>query len=307
MNGRAEQPVPVPVLEIGGTHLTAALVHPETWTVVPGTLTRLPFDGTRSTDDLIADMAAAAATVPAVHSGRWAVAIPGPFDYDAGIGRFEHVGKFDALRDVNVRERLQAGIEPRPRSIRFLNDADAFGVGEYATGAAKGARRAICITLGTGVGSAFLEGGNPVNAGPTVPPDGSAHLIVYRGRPLEETVSRRAIRSAFAAVVGVDRGELFDVREIAEAARSGDPQASRAFGDAFTHLGHAIAPWITRFDASVLVVGGSMARSWDLVEPALRNGLAAAAPDLAGLPVRPAGNSEHAPLVGAAYWSAHSR
>ena len=46
-----------------------------------------------------------------------------------------------------------------------------------------------------------------------------------------------------------------------------------------------------------------MAGSWDLVEPALRRGIAAAEPDLARLPLHKAERSEEAGLVGAAYWA----
>ncbi|MEK8144748.1 hypothetical protein NKH18_33290 [Streptomyces sp. M10(2022)] len=43
---------------------------------------------------------------------------------------------------------------------------------------------------------------------------------------------------------------------------------------AFRALGVAMAPWLTRFQATVLVVGGSIAGSWDLVTAPLREGLA---------------------------------
>ena len=302
-----EQTGLLPVLEIGGTHLTAALVRPGTWTVNAGGLMRVPFDGTRSADELISDMASVASALPAGHSGEWAVATPGPFDYEAGIGRFEDVGKFDALRGVNVRERLLAAVRPVPRRISFLNDADAFGVGEYATGAARGERRVVCITLGTGVGSAFLDAGAPVNEGPAVPPDGSAHLIVYRGRPLEETVSRRAIRAAYASATSRLGDDVPDVRDIADAARAGDATAARVFAETFAHLGRALAPWALAFEASMLIVGGSIATSWDLVEPAIRTGLGSVDRALHGLASRKPVNPEHAALTGAAFWAAQPR
>jgi glucokinase len=40
-----------------------------------------------------------------------------------------------------------------------------------------------------------------------------------------------------------------------------------------TTLGEALTPWLGRFGASVLVVGGSMTRSWDLVGPPLLTAL----------------------------------
>ncbi|WP_210505873.1 ROK family protein [Naasia sp. SYSU D00057] len=293
----------IPVLEIGGTHLTAAVVDPDGWQVVQDTTNRLAFDGRRDADALIADMARAAATLGGRHGADWAVATPGPFDYEAGIGRFEDVGKFDSLRGVDVRERLRAAISPRPASIRFVNDADAFGLGEYAGGAAAGAHRAVCITLGTGIGSAFLAEGEPVNAGLEVPPDGSAHLLVYRGRPLEETVSRRAIVTAYGEAAGIPVEQVPDVHILAERSRSGDEVAQRVLAAAFEHLGRGLAESVDRFRPDVLVIGGSMSRSWDIVEPALRRGLAEAAPRLGSLPLRQALRLDDAALIGAAVWS----
>lgn len=291
-----------PVLEIGGTHLTTALIDTRHWVVAPGSVSHRSFDATRSTDALISAMVEATAAVPDGHRRDWVVAIPGPFDYREGIGRFEHVGKFDSLRDVNVGTLLMARILPSPTSIRFLNDADAFGVGEFAIGAARGHRRTVCVTLGTGVGSAFLDEGEPVNSGPLVPPDGSVHLLEYDGRPLEETVSRRAIRAAYAAAAGLAPESVPDVHEIADRSRSGDADAKRVLHDAFASLGFALAPALHRFAATMLVVGGSMSRSWDIVEPALRQGLNGF-PSLGELSVRKAERPDEAALVGAVFWA----
>ena len=181
-------------------------------------------------------------------------------------------------------------------------------MGEYAVGAARGHDRALCITLGTGVGSAFLDRGRPVNSGPTVPPDGSIHLVVHDGRPLEETVSRRAIRAAYAAATGGLAGEPApDVHVIAARSRQGDEHARSVLQNAFVGLGAALAPLVQRFEAGVVVIGGSIASSWDIVEPAVRLGLSGVAPDLDHLDIRPAERSADAALLGAAFWSVNQR
>lgn len=294
----------VPVLEIGGTHLTAALVEPGDWSVVADSLVRKSLAADGSAEELLGSIAAAGTALNSAGPADWAIAIPGPFDYDAGVGRYQHVGKFDTLRGVNLRDELNTAITPAPASITFLNDADAFGIGEYAVGAARGQERAVCLTLGTGIGSAFLQHGVPIKTGPDVPPDGSAHLLSYQGKALEETVSRRAIRAAYAAAAG---DAAADVRDIAERARGGDPVAAQVLFDAFADLGRALAASIHRFGATVLVIGGSMARSWDLVEPALRAGLTDAVPQLAEVPIHPAGRPDDAALSGAAYWVGEHR
>lgn len=295
--------LPTPVLEIGGTHVTAAKVaRPEGgWRVLPGSMVRRHLDAHASADVLLDVLAQAARDLGAGHSGAWGVALPGPFDYHRGIARYADVGKFDQLRGVDVGAGLARRLGPAQQSMAFLNDADAFGLGEYAMGAAGRSRRAACITLGTGVGSCFLAGGVPVKTGKDVPPDGSCYLLQYGGRPLEETVSRRAIRRTYAAA-NPDAGTP-DVHEIAAAARAGDTLAIAVLERAFSAVGEAVGPYLSRFGADILLIGGSMAGSWDIVEPAIRNGLALAVPALATLPITRARHSEEAGLVGAAYWA----
>lgn len=295
--------LPTPVLEIGGTHVTAAkLQGPEGgWHVVPGSLVRRHLDAHASADVLLDVLAEAAQALGRGHSGAWGVALPGPFDYHRGIGLYVDVGKFDQLRGVDVRAGLARRLGPAVQSLAFLNDADAFGIGEFAMGAVGNSRRAACITLGTGVGSCFLADGVPVKTGNDVPPDGSCYLLQYRGRPLEETVSRRAIRRGFAGT-NSDAGTP-DVHEIAAAARAGDALAGAVLEQAFSAVGEAAGSYLSRFGAEVLIIGGSMAGSWDIVEPAIRKGLTQADPALVSLPIRRAQRSEEAGLVGAAYWA----
>ncbi|NOJ59344.1 ROK family protein [Arthrobacter sp. 260] len=293
----------IPVLEIGGTHLTAALVESGTWAIDRPSLARVDLQAQGTAESLIEAIGVAADALTAAPGAIWSVAIPGPFDYATGVGRFENVGKFDSLNGVHVRNALMDRITPTPGMIHFLNDADAFGVGEYALGAARGHDRALCITLGTGVGSTFLNHGEPVGTGPTVSPDGSIHHEIYRGSPLEHTVSRRAIRAAYAAAAGMDPATGPDVHAIATRSRAGDDTARQVLDTAFGALGETLAMVLKRFDAGILVIGGSMARSWDLVEPAIRAGMTLEDRRLADFRIERAILPDDAALVGAAYWA----
>ena len=73
---------------------------------------------------------------------------------------------------------------------------------------------------------------------------------------------------------------------------------------AFRVLGAALVPWLARFEATALVVGGSIAASWDLIEGPLRAGLyAGPGADVTGkLVLRTAEHAHLAPLLGAAWW-----
>ena len=62
-------------------------------------------------------------------------------------------------------------------------------------------------------------------------------------------------------------------RDLADLERAGDAAASLVFREAFRALGETVAPYVERFGPRAVVVGGSIARAWDLVEPPLTAGL----------------------------------
>jgi glucokinase len=293
---------PVPALDIGGSHVTAALVDVHDRLVVPGTRHNRPVRPNGTASEILGAVTACAAQ--AIGSRRpvgdtLGVAIPGPFDYATGIGRFEGVAKFEALAGVDVKAALLGGLAPRISDVQFLNDADGFAIGEWTAGEARGHDRALAITIGTGIGSAFLDRGHIVEDGPSVPPTGRVYLLRIDGQPLEDRVSRRAILRAAAGHPVMTASPGADVRELAEAARAGDAAARAIFDDAFDALGRALGPWLARFAATILVVGGAISASWDLVEPPLSAGLRTGELSWSG-PVRRARLGGDAGLIGAA-------
>ena len=284
--------VRVPVLEIGGSHVTAAAIGPGLATV----LSRydVPLHPYGSREELFDAFATAGGQLDAPAKATWGVAIPGPFDYAAGVGRFTGVGKFESLNGVDVgaalRDRLDA------RDVRFVNDADAFGMGEAVAGAARGYERVVCLTLGSGIGSAFLADGRLVKSGDEVPPSGYVYTVSYEQRGIEDWFSRRALRAAFRQASGRDA----EVIQIADLVRHGDPVATQVWRTGFLAMTKALAPWFHRFGAQAVVIGGAIAKSWDVVEPAVVAGFEAAG---SAVLVLPAARPDDAALLGAAQWA----
>jgi glucokinase len=283
----------VPVLEVGGTHVSSAIVDSATWTLhAPATRRRVRSAG--SADEIVDEFVAAADATGAAARLVWGVAMPDPFDYAHGVALFRGVGKFESLYGIDIGAALRARATAQPAAIAFINDADAFTLGEWLNGAATGAAKCAGITLGTGVGSGWVADGHIVDSGPDVPPGGRAHRLFVGGVALEDVMSRRAIRRAYAASTGDD---VADVAEICARARSGEPAAVAVLGPALRTLGAALAGPVSRFGADVVVVGGSMAASWDVLEPPFVEGFSTVAvpPKLAV-----AIDADRAPLLGAA-------
>lgn len=293
--GHGDRPVTrtVPVLDVGGTHVTAALVDVDAGRVLRQE--RAHLDPTGPADALLDAIADPARELGAAHGAEWGIAFPGPFDYAAGIGRFEHVGKFEALADLDVATPLAPLLGTSRERLTFLNDAVAYGLGEWAYGAAAGFDRVLVLTLGTGVGSAFLADGLPVTSGPAVPPRGEAHLIrADDGTHLEDVMSRRALLRAYAARTARTDADVVD---IADAVRDGDAEATAVWDAVLTGLGRLLGPYVSAFEPQAVVIGGSIARSFDLIEAPLRAGLGETR---AGIALRRARHIDDAPLLGAA-------
>ena len=244
-------------MDVGGSHVTAALVEDGRVTA----RAEADLDPHGSADEILGTIAGVGLEL-GLHQ-RWTLAFPGPFDYERGVGTFEGVAKFGAIAGLELTAELGARLGSR---VGFVDDADAYVMGEWVAGAARGHGRVIGVTLGTGVGAAFLEDGYPQAGGPGVPPGGNLYPFDYVGRPIEDTVSTRALLASY----GVDG---VSVRELFERARAGEASARSVVDSTMEHLGRFVAPFIADFGATIFVVGGSISQSWDLIEPALRRGL----------------------------------
>ena len=86
------------------------------------------------------------------------VAVPGPLDVHTGtVMQAPHVA---AWRGYPLRDKLEALIG---RKVVVDNDANAWALGEYWRGAARGRRDVVLLTLGTGVGGGLIVGGKLVH------------------------------------------------------------------------------------------------------------------------------------------------
>jgi predicted NBD/HSP70 family sugar kinase len=283
----------VGALDIGGTHVSAGRIELRSASVDPAGRVRIRFSPAGDRAALVAAILQAARSIAGPDVLRLGVAVPGPFDYALGVSRMAH--KLEALRGVDLRSELSAALGlPVSSAARFLNDADAFLLGESWAGAARGHRRAVGITLGTGLGSSFLAGGRLAHGGPGVPEGGELYRLRLHGAPVEQTISRGAVLAQYAQ-------DGVDVEEIAHRARSGEPGARRVFDDLADALAEFLIPSLRAFEPTCLVVGGSIARSFDLLETRLCTGL-----EVVGTlrSVTAAERLDDAPLLGAARFAA---
>ena len=262
-------------VDVGGSHITCARVCADSFELVRESMVRRHVDTNASVDEVMSvfvDGIRAAAGGGLDSISGIGLAFPGPFDWENGVCLITAgQGKFANFFNVNVRNELMKRLS-FAGEIGFLNDAACFAVGEYAAGAAKGAKRALAITLGTGFGASFILDGKPVTTGDTVPVGGELWDSPYKTGIADDAFSTRGLIAVWKDVSGAS---ATGAKEIADAANAGDVRAVKLFADFGTHLAGFLTPHLERFGVETLVVGGSIAGSYALFSPALKQGLKA--------------------------------
>lgn len=274
------------VYDVGGSHISAAVFDGESCSLAGVVDAGYPSE--QSTETFLGVLYALAdsANHGAADLCGASLAMPGPFDYEAGISWIQH--KLSYLYGFDLRHALAAHFGWQPSAVRFLNDAHAFIMGEVAAGAGRGVSRVVGITLGTGIGSGFAVDGHLVREGVGVPPGGEIWNFPYQGGILEDQISTRAIQKSYRDFTGQER----EVASIAESAAN-EAVARKVFSGFGHNLGVALRRVLRAFSPQVIVLGGGIARSANLFLPAAQ----AEVGDSVQLRISTLGSE--APLVGA--------
>ncbi len=284
------------VYDVGGSHISAAVCFKAGFRLSSVVRVNLPEEQTSAAFVEVLHSLGVKATegIEGVHGAE--LAMPGPFDYVVGISWMKH--KMPYLYGVNVSEALAAQFGWKAAQVKFLNDAAAYLMGEVGAGAARGAERVVCFTLGTGVGSGFAVHGHLVTEGTGVPPGGEIWNVPYEGGIVEDQISTRALQRAYAERKGQER----EVASIAHYATGGEPVSIAVFEEFGKNLGIALKRLLADFAPDVVVLGGGISRSAHLFLPAAKAELQGAK-----FEVRIAELGDNAPLAGAGVaWFAHT-
>jgi len=266
-------------LDVGGTFLKwtiVNLIHIDS-AVSRECLHRLPVDSEAPAEAVIrsftraVQMAFEEANARKLAVRGIGVSMPGPFDYEKGISSMQH--KFRTIYGVNLRREFTVRLKLSDSfSIKFIPDPWAFLIGEAYFGAVRNYHRAIGITLGTGLGSAFMVNKQIVSGGRGVPPEGALWPLPYKGTTVEDSVSRQTILDRYRALS--DRSpENFDVEDLAGLASDGDKISLQVFEELGTTLGKILEPVTSEFKAECVVFGGGISGIFSLFERSLRREL----------------------------------
>lgn len=160
------------------------------------------------------------------------------------------------------------------------NDANCALFAEWVNGAAQGCRNVVLLTVGTGVGGAFiidnhLYVGRHGFAGEVghVPVVEGGLVCGCKGHGCLETIAsgtgieryaRHALKQGMKSSMRL--ADADSAKTIAEFARKGDPVARRAFRRAARYLGRTVAGLVNTMDPDMIVIGGGVPESGLIME-----------------------------------------
>lgn len=251
--------------DIGGSHITCAAVDLSSGKIIRDTLTEKQVDNQAQAGAIIGVWSQVLSDVldkvTRENVKGIGFAMPGPFDYVKGICYIRGVAKYENLYGINITEAISANLGIQDSFlIRYMNDASAFAVGEAWAGSASGVKRSLSITFGTGFGSAFISNRIPIVDGPEVPRIGCIYHLPYRDGIADDYFSTRGLLGRYKKLTG---NELSGVKELASLA-STERKAADLFTDFGDNAGLFLAPWLKKFRAEILVVGGNISHAYNL-------------------------------------------
>ena len=273
--------------DIGGSHITAALVDLENKQILPETWLRKHVDSHADANVIIESWAELINDVFShLKSGdrKIGIGLPGPLNYDTGVSYIKNQDKYDSLYGLNLKELLSKKLEIPANQIRMVNDAASFLQGEAFGGAGAEYGSAIGLTLGTGLGSSWYKNG--------VAHDADRWNHPFKDGIAEDYLSTRWFVQRYFQLSGK---KVTDVKTMLGTAES-SPYIEQLFEEFGTNLAAFLNMFIGIEHPEAVILGGNIAQSFYLFESALRIGLQY---EYRNIPVLKAKLGEEAVLVGA--------
>ena len=216
------------------------------------------------------------------------IATPGSVDKEAGRVIYANNLPF---KNYPLKETFNSFL-PVNRII-LANDADAAALGESLVGAARAAKSAIMITLGTGIGGAIIIDGKVWNGGiHRAGTEIGHHVIAMGGRPC--TCGRRGCFETYAsatALIEMTREKLNEIeasgaksilaniakkegkvsaRTAFDAMRAGCEHGTSLVENYITYLAEGITNIINTFAPEMIIIGGGISKEGEYLTQPLR-------------------------------------
>ena len=213
------------------------------------------------------------------------IGVPGAVNPETGVIEYSANLFFHNWSIVEMmEERLNT-------KVKIENDANAAALGEYLAGSAKGAKNAIAITLGTGVGGGIIIDGK-IYSGSNFAGAELGHMVIVNGGK-ECACGRQGCWEAYASATGLinltkekiltEKPEFSymlklcddDISNVSgktafDAMAAGDPIAKQVVEEYISYLATGVVNIINIFQPDVLCVGGGVSNQGENLLAPLR-------------------------------------
>ncbi len=248
-------------VDIGGSHITAALIDINTRQIIGTTKKRMEINSKGKAGDIFdswSNLIKESFKAGHCEPTEIGIAMPGPFDYINGISYIRDQNKYDALYGLNVKEELAERLGIEVNQITLVNDAACFLEGELFAGTAMDYQRVLGLTLGTGLGSAWSLAGKTRDANLWCSP-------FYNGIA-EDYLSTRWFIKRYAELTG---NEVNDVKSIVIRVDE-DIEILELFNEFGTNLANFLIPHILQEQLQLVVLGGNISLAFAFFSSALK-------------------------------------
>lgn len=265
-------------IDLGGTNIVAGVVD-EKYNIVAkaSTKTNCP----RPEKEIADDMAKMA--IQAVENAgltmeqiEWiGVGTPGIANSETGIIEYSNNLGF---KNTPMVEYIRQTID---KPVFIENDANAAAYGEYVAGAAKGAKNAVCITLGTGVGGGIIIDGK-IYSGSNFAGAEIGHTVIEVDGA-QCSCGRKGCFEAYSSATGLismtkeaiaenpdgimakmaEKNGKVTARTSFDSMREGDEAAKVVVDKYIKYLAAGITNTINIFQPDILCIGGGVCNEGD--------------------------------------------
>lgn len=256
-------------VDIGGTSIKMAIIDEqgninEKWQIK----TNITNHGEKIIEEIVVAIETHIIKYPRKEFIGIGIGVPGPISVDGT----------KVVRAVNLGWKeipLKKLIEDRFRiPVQLLNDANAAALGELWSGAGRGTRNMLFVTLGTGVGAGIILDGSIINGAHSsggeighIPVLSTEHRLCGCGNIncLESFASANGMVKTMTRILngsGIQR-DSFTTIDIFNWLADGDQFAERAVNETVEYLGSALAGVLNTVDVDRIVIGGGLSGAGD--------------------------------------------
>ncbi|WP_281310172.1 ROK family protein [Flavobacterium flavigenum] len=286
-------------MDVGGTHITSAVIDVTNMKVLNSSVHKESFNSNLPVNQVMdfweKSIKTSLENSAIKNISGITVCIPGPFDYEKGISMIKGQAKYENFYGLNIgdliRERLNLAYD---FNIFFENDAACFGKGEVYQYMGNLSKKVMAVTLGTGLGSCFIDRGKSITYGNEVPADGEIWNLPFKNGIAEDYVSLRGLLSKYFML---SKMQLENGLELYNHAIAGDKNALQAFEQMGEDLAEIVTPWFKKFSVEHFIIGGKIADASDLFLPAFNRKIEEAGCKIS---IQISTDNENAALLGAA-------